>query len=668
GDDAIIAWVSLQAQEQLHRKIVVKDATISLTRGLTFVDFKISDHPDFMTGTFVSGERLIIRPNLLRLLLGQVDVETVILDNAQVSLSRSADGKFSIDDLIGVPVVKPKAMSIDEKLVLRLPKVGLNISLLRLVGGRMTFKDMTGTLPDVTAEAIDFSLKDFSLESPFDMEFSARAEFDLSRGVISKQSADSLAHWRRAIGRRAQVAFGGRINLAQGLVEAMDVTVDEFKAATDLWSVQAKGRMSSAGEPWINLDAVFGFNNYDTVVAKLPMHLNGEGKLKLEIPGTQPLAYRVILDAKGLDVDWDIWIAKSQGRELLLDAKATQVELRSSAQGPYFGLKGAFTLKAGDAPAAGSDDWSLFVGPDPHWRLRISSGTAYAHGALAVMPIFKDYRLSGGEVLFDALTADVNAADVDFLLKRVRMRDGFLKEKTEDIGSVKAAMDFFRFVKKGKVEDFSFSCALEAHKADTEFFKADDLWVVADLKGIHPESSSDIDGSVHSHWVKGGLQNIPGFIKRAPFMEFLIKPITIMEDLHKWKVVKLDDHDFTTVPFDVMQADYYLDDGRMSLDSIDIRSGIGDLRVRGHVDFPRDDINLQVATTMPRSRVRWKLSDSFSDSKGNPYLTIKVKGNLNNPDNYVVLPDRKNKPGESLDGQREAMRAKVAAVFKRNFD
>ncbi|MEK6542868.1 MAG: hypothetical protein AABZ44_00305, partial [Elusimicrobiota bacterium] len=33
GDDAIIAWVSLQAQEQLHSKILVKDATISLTTG-----------------------------------------------------------------------------------------------------------------------------------------------------------------------------------------------------------------------------------------------------------------------------------------------------------------------------------------------------------------------------------------------------------------------------------------------------------------------------------------------------------------------------------------------------------------------------------------------------------------------------------------------------------
>lgn len=62
------ALIEKEAADQLHRQVKLGKISLGLWTGLSVENFELSESPDFSKGTFISSEKIVVRPRLLPLL------------------------------------------------------------------------------------------------------------------------------------------------------------------------------------------------------------------------------------------------------------------------------------------------------------------------------------------------------------------------------------------------------------------------------------------------------------------------------------------------------------------------------------------------------------------------------------------------------------------------
>ncbi|MBI5202124.1 MAG: AsmA family protein [Elusimicrobia bacterium] len=101
--DQLRALAVQNLQQRLRRQVKIGAISIGPWRGLRVEKLEISESPDFTAGTFVSAERLTVKPSFLPLFMGKIAVGEVTLTEPKVRVVRQAGGKYNFSGLLDAP-------------------------------------------------------------------------------------------------------------------------------------------------------------------------------------------------------------------------------------------------------------------------------------------------------------------------------------------------------------------------------------------------------------------------------------------------------------------------------------------------------------------------------------------------------------------------------------
>ncbi len=217
------ALAAEQVKIYLHRDMELKDISIGLVNGLVLEGFKLSERPDFSAGTFVSSERLAVKPFLLPLLRSEVVIRSVELDAPKIRVTRYADGTFNFSDIAGSTGTK----SPDES-----GPVKLFVNHVRIAKGAVGFEDKSPARMNLGVSDLNLSLDSFSFLTPFRLSLSSRLQGDVQGKPLS-----------------GDVAFDGSVNLFGG----GEAVVNELKIAVLKTALSAQGSVKNFSDPQADL-------------------------------------------------------------------------------------------------------------------------------------------------------------------------------------------------------------------------------------------------------------------------------------------------------------------------------------------------------------------------------------------------------------------------------
>ncbi|MBI4395802.1 MAG: AsmA family protein, partial [Elusimicrobia bacterium] len=226
------ALVNEQVKKHLHREMALEGISVGIVRGLALEEFKLSDSPDFSSGTFVASRRLEVRPFLLPLLKGQVLIKSVELISPEIHVVRFPDGTFNFSDLTGgsTPTAASGPGEAPEGKEAAAPAFLVNR--LVLEDGALSFEDRSPEQMNLGIKDLDLSVKSFSLLAPFDIDLSCRLDGRVKEKPLS-----------------GTVALDGRVSLFQdGEAAITALAIDVLKT-----SLEVKGTVKNFADPQADL-------------------------------------------------------------------------------------------------------------------------------------------------------------------------------------------------------------------------------------------------------------------------------------------------------------------------------------------------------------------------------------------------------------------------------
>ncbi|MBI2070764.1 MAG: AsmA family protein [Elusimicrobia bacterium] len=713
GVDAIVSWALAEISEALHRQIFVGQAHLSLLGKIDFQDVKISEHPTFKEGTFLEGERLVLEPKFVHLLLGRIVIDELKLEGAKVRFVRNTKGRWNIQHIARRPQ-GPKVLNLE-------PSSNgaggyLDIDDIELSRTNFILKDELGKIPTVTLNNVVLRAKGFSPNASFSTFLSLEAQVERpSTGAVA---AVGQNQWVELLSRSTMaVHLNGWVNAGGWNLDQANASLKEFKIEAATWKISAEGTLESAFRPRAGLKISAGFDKFEMGHGSAPLTMDGQGQVLLNL-GMDKHMFSVDVTATELGVFWgDRFQKKARVPfEMSVDGRWTlpaplpkppgssgpvvastatlayhlngkvEFEFAEAAKGGIKNLAFIFrrqVLLKPDIEDQKEDDdeafpeWPSAQAPWPvpvsselsDWELTVSSLTCYPQGLPSLFPFMdKNFRITRGLIKADELRLWGKGGSWNLSGQNLRLQGARLNNPKDKISSVELGVERLAFRSPRPFWELDVAGALTLARADTTFLACRELVGRADLRGISNQRDPPIDGEIHVHLSSGVLRGVPDLVQRAPFMKFLVYPLRITEDLNDWGILKLDGQDFKSIPMESMQSDYYFERGRMNLEKITVRGPLSNVQVSGMVNFPQDQINLLVAISMPREKIRWPLADAFMDEHGNPYLHIKIKGPLKKPPVYPVLSHKKDmlsEISEQLTALRQTTRQLLDKIFHR---
>lgn len=661
GPEAIVAWVSGELRQRLNRQFIIADAGFDFIRGLDLRGVRVSEKPDFKAGIFLEAERLFFKPKIYKLLLGQVDIEEVVLRDIKAHLAREQEGLWNVSEFFKKD--RPQALELEPR-PKRLLAIALHINQIKVDEGRFILNDALKKIPAIELRGIDLDVRRFSLDEPFKARISFKAQLD-----FAEESSPFLA--RLFNDRSLELSFDGRVNLGDGDPASMSAVFDKFEvAASSLpagqagWQIRALGELHHFVWPSMKLEAgvVAQFDDYRLDLSSESLSLDGLMGCDLKlIPQADGLSqdFDLHLDAKNLGAKFGKYFDKKQDINLTADTAGHWQENHFS---------GDLALQISTAPVGGVGLWELEGGKEGAWRLKISSGTFYPHGFLSLVPLFEPYNLSAGTLRVEEFGFSRHQNAWELNVKQAALRKGFLKKPNASIKFLEAALEELRLASRDSKRDISFKGALQAKLADTPYLQAQEFLADVDLRGLG-DGNNRANGVIRVHLNSGGLRQIPELVTIVPFFKFLIKPLMIMEDLNTWRILKLDKNtDFSSIPMEAFESQYTFTDGKMDITHLAMKGPLSSIQTKGSVDFPHDQTNILVTIAVPRSKVRWKFADTLIDETGTLHLSLKVKGPVKNPAVYTVLTGKNKESTTDFDSQHWGeLKKKTKDFFKRIF-
>jgi len=187
---------------KLHREVAMDQVSLGLIKGLEIEHLRVSESKTFAQGTFVSVDKLDVRVRLLPLLSKKVEVDTLVLSNPKISVTRAADGKtFNFSDLLGQPGAVPvKVAEADCKGLVPCayaapgepsagaPPVNLQISKLDIQSGQVHFVDHSPAHQNADIDDLNLKVGGFSLTDFFNASLRAKIQ-TMGMTVIAQASA-----------------------------------------------------------------------------------------------------------------------------------------------------------------------------------------------------------------------------------------------------------------------------------------------------------------------------------------------------------------------------------------------------------------------------------------------------------------------------------------------
>lgn len=271
--------IQSQLEQKLHRKVSL--GAIRLQRfplAVLVADVTVGEDPAIASkGDFVAVQSVVLRPGLLSLLRGVVEVEELTLEEPAIEVIRARDGAWNFASLGGGATEASKGQA------------QVQIRDLTIRNGRIGFTDRKSAAPRIVYEGIDVRLQDFVTGKDYRLSASARlpaesgsVEFTGSASSASPAQVNGKLAWNKvAVGPLLQFLHAGSPSTP------IDSVIDGSAAITPAGesAIGVKGEIAISkqypGKVQFDLSldrssGVFKINSLDAGVAGSQLHLVGE--------------------------------------------------------------------------------------------------------------------------------------------------------------------------------------------------------------------------------------------------------------------------------------------------------------------------------------------------------------------------------------------------------
>ena len=308
--------IEATATEALGRQVKVGNLGLSLLTGtVTADDISIADDPAFANAPFVTAKSLRVGVELMPLIFSkQLNVTGITLEEPQITMLKTADGKWNFSSLGGNAAKKEPPKS-DSSAPTNLSVAKLNVNNGKLIVGKANSKAKPHVYDDV-----DIAVSDFSLTSQFPFKLTAKlpaggnADISGKAGPINSADAAKTPFSSSVKVNNMDIAASGFIDPASGVagLASFDGTLnsDGSRAKAEGMFTGNKMQFSPKGSPapstvtvkhLVNLDLDKESGNValgDVKIGKALAHLTGTFQTQGE---TQSLNMK--LDAPNMSVD-----------------------------------------------------------------------------------------------------------------------------------------------------------------------------------------------------------------------------------------------------------------------------------------------------------------------------------------------------------------------------
>lgn len=166
----IKALVNDYAAGNLRREVAFDSASLNFS-GLSVVNLRVSEYPDFKRGEFFSAASFSVRPSFRALLRRQLKINSVSAAGLKMRVAEIRPETYNFSDLIAEPPA-PKGPRAPQK---EAPAPALSVSSLKVRASRFVYTnaagDMTVTLKDINLSASAISPSElFPAEADFRLE------------------------------------------------------------------------------------------------------------------------------------------------------------------------------------------------------------------------------------------------------------------------------------------------------------------------------------------------------------------------------------------------------------------------------------------------------------------------------------------------------------------
>ncbi|HXT00815.1 MAG TPA: AsmA-like C-terminal region-containing protein [Elusimicrobiota bacterium] len=685
------------AEEQmtglLHREVTI-DSLVLSPHGLKVLGVRVRRGRAETEGDLLTCDSALMTFKLKPLLQRHLDLESVVLQSPQISVSRSADGVWSIADVFGstaaarpslLPVTFAAASTVIEDGVVR-------------VDDRLRARH-------VLLRNVSLRVDAFNLDKPFPVE-------------VSFASSDTVAG--RSIA--ASVSASGRVDLAGLRWSSATVVADRFRVEGDDLVLTGRASASNFASPVIEaaMDAppagpnvwraLFGREANVTIP---PSHWS----LKAELPAAG------MIDVQKLVVDTPAGSASATGLfdlgdgtpNLSVEVSARDADLaKISSWAPALserGLEGKATLRAAITGWPGrlqARDADLSLrGFGLKWDGRRVDGADIDASATEDFSKVKATATQGRvfaigntfEEIAGALTLDKQNVTIERLAfrwggSRVKLRARLLRRaapapnEIELSGSVdkidwdagarlwsdiRAAISTKTATASAADEDqpwlrtFKYSIPhgfpdttghVHIGEVSHPNFNCKDVEFLWSIRGVTP-ALDKISGEARLSLGAGRVNDIPALQDSNKFLNVVFLPFIFMHKMNKLSVFSTATAYPKSLDFSRIDGEYGASRGVATTRYFHVESSQLVAYAEGTADFGRELVDMNILTRL--GSYDGTLPEWWVDEKGRPAIGFRVKGDMNKPD---LEPRFKKIEENEIERDVEAGRARAQKRFE----
>ena len=615
--------LQLQVKNKLNREVDFKDFSLSF-KGLTITDFALSEKTTFKEGTFVSAKLAKAKIDFKALLHKQIKIETIGLEDFTINMIKDKDGKFNFDDLL----------SGEEATQTNEPQAEQNEQMFEISAKQLYTKNATINFSD-EAQKSNFSLGNLDIQID---NFSLDKEFAVLISCLSKIRTSSL--------NLDPVLFkiDGLLNLASLDLPKAKAEINDFSITYEKSSLNLKGLIADFKNPQINLSGTLNeidnnlikrFTQSEMTPFSIPVinmilsaKINSDKSLadisqaKISI-GNSFIKTRGSLDYSKQDIGFssntDVSVSLDEVSSIYKET-LSQFNLKgalsgsiNASQSKKLNVRGNINLKDIGAKLLNKD-------------LEKTNGTITIKSLSDISTGKLDGQFDGepwNMTLTYKKEKNTNI-DLSFYLKKFTLEDMnfetlLSKDKNEKEEKTEQDKKTQTESKDSNSDLYNLKAAITIDKIENNVLTANNFIIKTDIKDFD-STLAKAQGNLTLNTKDVEIRDIDKLMNSSKLLKVMFTSVKIMQKAFDF--AKLDNSSITNgiIKCSVIDAEYTLNNGLLSVIKSDIDSDLTVVRATGNADLLKDSINMKIQAQLGKT-----------GSNGFKPVIINVKGALSDP-------------------------------------
>lgn len=268
-----------EISKQFGREVSLGDVSLSIFTGISLSEFRLSERPDFKSGTFIEAKKFSLIFSLLPLLQKKIEIESIKLEAPKVHLRRLADGKrFNFSDLLASSTA-PATLPEKKTLTPTGAPIQILVTKAKIAGGEINFIDDSPEKVQAVLRSLDLSVQGSSIQNPLNVKGSSKLQ----------------VKWRDQ-NVEGSVGFSGVVSVADQKIKIAEI----FWETEGLLKLKVQGTVQNYFHPQIETTLNISEISFARLKKLLPpemgskllqsAQLEGHPKLQVQIKGGFDLA------------------------------------------------------------------------------------------------------------------------------------------------------------------------------------------------------------------------------------------------------------------------------------------------------------------------------------------------------------------------------------------